>query len=77
MKVVLEETQEGVLQQVPLIIRGLTSNGYLRAEDDKGDTYELHPDGNRWTLVTRIASICVPRCKRSRRQAAADNPAAA
>jgi len=47
MKVVLEENQEGVLQQVPLIIRGLTSNGYLRAEDDKCDTYELHPDGNR------------------------------
>ncbi|BDA42446.1 Biotin-protein ligase [Coccomyxa sp. Obi] len=45
-KVILEENQGGNMQQVPLTIQGLTSNGYLKAHDELGEQYELHPDGN-------------------------------
>ena len=31
---------------VPLIVRGLTPGGYLLAQDDAGDRFELCPDGN-------------------------------
>ena len=47
LQVVLEEKQGDTLHQVPLIIQGLTSNGYLKAQDEQGEQYELHPDGNR------------------------------
>lgn len=28
-------------------LQALTSSGFLLATDEKGDEYELHPDGNR------------------------------
>ena len=31
---------------IPLTIEGLTENGFLRAVDSNGQTFELHPDGN-------------------------------
>ena len=46
-QVVLEEGQPGAQQQVPLVVRGLTPSGYLAATDERGEQYELHPDGNR------------------------------
>lgn len=52
-QVLLEEPLEGGLRndgtQVKLVgvtVRGLSPHGYLMAEDDDGEVYELHPDGN-------------------------------
>ena len=36
------------MRQVPLVIKGLTAAGYLSAADERGELYELHPDGNRY-----------------------------
>lgn len=47
LQVVLEEINGGMQRQVPLVIQGLAANGYLRAIDEGGEEYELHPDGNR------------------------------
>ena len=46
-QVVLEEGQEGQSKQVPLTVQGLTPSGYLKAIDQAGQLFELHPDGNR------------------------------
>ena len=46
-QVVLEEGQNGQSKQVPLTVQGLTSSGYLKAIDQGGQHFELHPDGNR------------------------------
>ena len=34
------------MDPVPLTIRGLSAQGFLLAEDDRGRPYELTPDGN-------------------------------
>ena len=47
MQVVLEEEYDGHSRQVPLVVQGLTSSGYLKAVDQGGQLFELHPDGNR------------------------------
>jgi len=44
--VVLDESVDGVLVQVKVVIKGLSQHGYLLAEDERGVHYELHPDGN-------------------------------
>eukprot|EP00271_Cylindrocystis_brebissonii_P007610 TRINITY_DN21189_c0_g1_i1.p1 TRINITY_DN21189_c0_g1~~TRINITY_DN21189_c0_g1_i1.p1 ORF type:complete len:649 (+),score=111.23 TRINITY_DN21189_c0_g1_i1:363-2309(+) len=51
-RVVLVECGEGedetaAESQVYLTVKGLTSGGYLLAVDDSGESFELHPDGNR------------------------------
>ena len=67
MQVILEEGEAGSLRQVPLVIKGLTAAGYLSAADERGEVYELHPDGNRYGFsvpqtqcVTRCATLHVP-----------------
>ncbi|KAG0497566.1 hypothetical protein HPP92_002000 [Vanilla planifolia] len=45
-KVVIEEQQEGQVENVPVTIKGLTSSGYLLAVDEENRRYELHPNGN-------------------------------
>ena len=42
-------------------MQGLTPAGYLRAVDDDSETYELHPDGNRYErmLVGYQVSILI------------------
>jgi len=52
-RVHLEESVEGGLggdgnqgKLVGVTVRGLSPHGYLLAEDDAGEMYELHPDGN-------------------------------
>ncbi|KAG7671606.1 putative Biotin--protein ligase 1, chloroplastic [Nannochloris sp. 'desiccata'] len=52
-RVSLEEPVEGGIggdgkqvKTVGVTVRGLSPHGYLMAEDDAGDVYELHPDGN-------------------------------
>ena len=50
------------MRQVPLTIQGLSSNGYLKAQDEKGEQYELHPDGNRYSKATNhntTIALCV------------------
>jgi biotin--protein ligase len=49
----LEEREEGSskvskVSKVYVRIQGLTATGYLRAVDDSDESYELHPDGNRY-----------------------------
>ena len=34
------------MRTVGVTVRGLSPHGYLMAEDDAGEVYELHPDGN-------------------------------
>jgi biotin---protein ligase len=34
------------MKMVGVTVRGLSPHGYLMAEDDAGEVYELHPDGN-------------------------------
>lgn len=38
---------EGPEPDSNVVIKGLTEEGYLLAEDDAGDRYALSPDGNR------------------------------
>lgn len=44
--VVLDESVNGVREQVQVAVMGLSPHGYLMAEDGAGQRYELHPDGN-------------------------------
>lgn len=46
-QVVLEEEEGGISRKVPLTVQGLTPSGYLKAVDQGGTLFELHPDGNR------------------------------
>jgi len=46
-QVVLEEEERGQSRQLPLTVQGLTPSGYLKAVDQGGQLFELHPDGNR------------------------------
>lgn len=50
---------KAVLKSDSLKMQGLTPAGYLRAVDDDSETYELHPDGNRYepTLIGCQVSI--------------------
>mmetsp|Transcript_17188 Transcript_17188/g.37374 ORF Transcript_17188/g.37374 Transcript_17188/m.37374 type:complete len:363 (-) Transcript_17188:367-1455(-) len=41
-----EADKRGTRVKVALVIKGLTQSGYLLAEDQAGQKYELHPDGN-------------------------------
>lgn len=53
-KVELEERTEGetpAVSVVPITIQALTSSGFLLATDEKGDEYELHPDGNSFDFL--------------------------
>ena len=43
----LEEEEGGISRKVPLTVQGLTPSGYLKAVDQGGNLFELHPDGNR------------------------------
>ena len=43
----LEEDVDGSTRQVQLVVQGLTPSGYLKALDQSGQPFELHPDGNR------------------------------
>eukprot|EP00958_Prasinococcus_capsulatus_P008192 scaffold781_cov394-Prasinococcus_capsulatus_cf.AAC.15 len=45
-KVTLEEEGPDGSCEITLVIKGLTSSGFLLAEDEGGGSYELHPDGN-------------------------------
>ncbi|GBG69575.1 hypothetical protein CBR_g4408 [Chara braunii] len=38
-------TERGV-KEVPVVVKGLSENGFLLAVDESGDQVELHPDGN-------------------------------
>ncbi|BBN06950.1 biotin---protein ligase [Marchantia polymorpha subsp. ruderalis] len=51
--VVLEEKdpESSEMSHVPLTIRGLSSRGYLYAIDERGEQYELHPDGNSFDFL--------------------------
>ena len=48
----LEEEEGGISRKVPLTVEGLTPSGYLKAVDQGGNLFELHPDGNRCGLST-------------------------
>ena len=52
---------EGCTENWLFEMQGLTPAGYLRAVDDDSETYELHPDGNRYerTLVGYQVSILI------------------
>lgn len=46
-KVVIEEKAEGKpIENIEVMIQGLTSSGYLLATGEDNKNYELHPDGN-------------------------------
>ena len=42
--------------QVPMTVRGLSSSGYLRAQDDEGEEFELHPDGSSLDMMQGMIS---------------------
>lgn len=44
--VVIKEEHGGILTEVPLTVKGLTDSGFLLAEDQTGQKFELCPDGN-------------------------------
>lgn len=48
-KQVLLEEQGG--PGVPLTINGISDTGYLTANDERGESFELHPDGNRCVIT--------------------------
>ena len=48
----LEEEEGEISRKVPLIVQGLTPSGYLKAVDQGGNLFELHPDGNRCGFST-------------------------
>ncbi len=47
MQIVLEEEEGRISRKVPLTVQGLTPSGFLKAVDQGGNLFELHPDGNR------------------------------
>jgi biotin---protein ligase len=42
--------------QTPMTVRGLSRTGYLRATDDAGEYFELHPDGNSFDMMQGMIS---------------------
>ncbi|KAM0950750.1 putative carbon--nitrogen ligase [Dioscorea sansibarensis] len=45
-KVVIEEKNNGHVENIAVTIQGLTPSGYLLATDEENKEFELHPDGN-------------------------------
>lgn len=39
-----------------MTVRGLSSSGYLRAQDDEGEEFELHPDGSSLDMMQGMIS---------------------
>lgn len=39
-----------------MTVRGLSKSGYLRAQDDAGEEFELHPDGNSLDMMKGMIS---------------------
>ena len=46
---------------VKLVVKGVTSTGYLLAVDAKGERYELHPDGNSLDFFKGLVRKKLPR----------------
>ncbi len=61
MQVLIESGHDDTFQQEPVTIVGLSQNGFLEALDSKGQTIELHPDGNRWALLKKASLESIPR----------------
>ena len=57
-RVILEE--ESTAGPVSVTIRGLSPYGYLKAEDDDGQMYELHPDGNSFDFFKGLVRKKLP-----------------
>ena len=51
----------GMLRIVPLTVRGLTPGGYLLAQDDAGERFELCPDGNSLDFFKGLVRKKLPR----------------
>lgn len=43
-------------QHVPTLSSGISIDGFLLAEDDEGQTHELHSDGNRLDFLRGLIS---------------------
>lgn len=56
--VVLEE--ESTAGPVGVTIQGLSPHGYLKAQDDAGQMYELHPDGNSFDFFKGLVRKKLP-----------------
>lgn len=42
--------------QTPMTVQGISKSGYLRAQDDSGEEFELHPDSNSLDLMQGMIS---------------------
>ena len=51
----------GVEKLVKLVVKGVTSTGYLLAVDAEGERYELHPDGNSLDFFKGLVRKKLPR----------------
>lgn len=55
-----EEDGDGGVRFVDVTVRGLSPNGYLMAEDDGGQRFELHPDGNSFDFFKGLVRKKLP-----------------
>lgn len=53
-QVVLEEQAHAGPTKIALEIKGISETGFLTAVDTKGETFELHPDGNRFCFLMSL-----------------------
>src|SRR5687768_12264964 len=51
------ESQEGVKE---VTIKGLSKSGFLLAQGERGEQYELHPDGNSFDMTKNLLHKKLP-----------------